>query len=144
MAYYIFLDNGKLNGAGQCRQLTEGTENIEVAEELYNAYIEIPKKYIYSEGKIIENPNYETEKLEEETKRIAMLKMTPLDFIKALEEVGVSYSQIKELCNTNEEVEKQLRFCNHVYRGNTLLDQLCGLFNVTAEQLNELFKKYGT
>ena len=84
------------------------------------------------------------EKLEEETKRIAMLKMTPLDFIKALEEVGVSYSQIKELCNTNEEVEKQLRFCNHVYRGNPLLDQLCGLFNVTAEQLNELFKKYGT
>ena len=84
------------------------------------------------------------EKLKEETKRIAMLKMTPLDFIKALEEVGVSYSQIKELCNTNEEVEKQLRFCNHVYRGNPLLDQLCGLFNVTTEQLNELFKKYGT
>ena len=84
------------------------------------------------------------EKLEEETKKIAMLKMTPLDFIKALEEVGVSYSQIKELCNTNEEVEKQLRFCNHVYRGNPLLDQLCGLFNVTTEQLNELFKKYGT
>ena len=84
------------------------------------------------------------EKLEDEAKRIAMLKMTPLDFIKALEEVGVSYSQIKELCNTNEEVEKQLRFCNHVYRGNPLLDQLCGLFNVTAEQLNELFKKYGT
>ena len=84
------------------------------------------------------------EKLEDEAKRIAKLKMTPLDFIKALEEVGVSYSQIKELCNTNEEVEKQLRFCNHVYRGNPLLDQLCGLFNVTAEQLNELFKKYGT
>ena len=84
------------------------------------------------------------EKLEEEAKRIAMLKMTPLDFIKALEEVGVSYSKIKELCNTNEEVEKQLRFCNHVYRGNPLLDQLCGLFNVTTEQLDELFKKYGT
>jgi hypothetical protein len=144
MTYYIFLDNRKLNGAGQCRQLTKGVENIEVSEELYNAYIGAPTKYIYSEGKIIENPNYETERLEEEAKRIAMLKMTPLDFIKALEEVGVSYAQIKELCNTNEEVEKQLRFCNHVYRGNPLLDKLCGSFNVTTEQLNELFKKYGT
>ena len=83
-------------------------------------------------------------KTEEEVKKIAMLKMTPLDFITALEEVGVSYSQIKELCNTNEEVEKQLRVCNHVYRGNPLLDQVCGLINVTTEQLNELFKKYGT
>ena len=116
---------------------------------------ELKRKMLFcSAYKIVEtNVEYElvngkfvtpAEKLEEETKRIAMLKMTPLDFIKALEEVGVSYSQIKELCNTNEEVEKQLRFCNHVYRGNPLLDKLCGSFNVTSEQLNELFKKYGT
>lgn len=79
--------------------------------------------------------------VQKEKERVAMLKMTPLDFIKALEEVGVSYSQIKELCNTNEEVEKQLRFCNHVYRGNPLLDQLAGQFGVTPEQLDNLFKE---
>jgi len=67
MTYYIFLENdGKLNGAGECRQLTEGVENIEVSEEIFNAYIETPNKYIYSDGEIVENPNYEAE---EATKR---------------------------------------------------------------------------
>ena len=61
MTYYIFLDNGKLNGAGECRQLTEGVENLEVSEELYNLFIEAPEKYIYSDGEIVDNPNYEAE-----------------------------------------------------------------------------------
>ena len=61
MTYYIFLDNGKLNGAGECRELTEGVENIEVSEELFNAYIEEPTKYIYADGEIVENHNYEAE-----------------------------------------------------------------------------------
>ena len=122
-------------------QIASTEEELKSKMLFYNDYVieETDTEYELVNGKFV-TP---AEKLKEETKRIAMLKMTPLDFIKALEEVGVSYSQIKELCNTNEEVEKQLRFCNHVYRGNPLLDQLCGLFNVTTEQLNELFKKYG-
>ena len=60
MTYYIFLENGKLNGAGQCQQLTEGIENIEVSEEVYNLYNEEPEKFIYSDGKIVENSEYDT------------------------------------------------------------------------------------
>lgn len=106
----------------------------------YDTIVEIEEALHLVNGRYVTTD--EAKQLEKE--RIQALSMTPLDFIKALEEVGVSYSQIKELCNTNEEVEKQLRFCNHVYRGNPLLDKLCGSFNVTTEQLNELFKKYGT
>lgn len=62
MRYYIFLEDGKLNGCAECPQLTEGIENIEVSEDIYNNYMEDNLKYIYSDGKIIENPNYETEK----------------------------------------------------------------------------------
>lgn len=58
---YIFLENGKLNGAGECLQLTEGVENIEVSEEVYNKFIENNLLYVYSNGKVIENPDYETE-----------------------------------------------------------------------------------
>lgn len=65
MTYYIFLDNGKLNGAGQCRCLNEEIENIEVSEELYNAYIEEPTKYIYADGELVENHNYEAEQAQE-------------------------------------------------------------------------------
>lgn len=65
MTYYIFNDNGSLNGCGQCPQLTEGVENIEVTEELYNKYGENPDKYIYQDGEIVENPNYEAEQAQE-------------------------------------------------------------------------------
>lgn len=58
MTYYIFLENEKLNGAGQCPVINEDVENIEVSEDVYNAYCETPEKYIYSDGGIIENPNY--------------------------------------------------------------------------------------
>lgn len=59
MAYYVFLDKGKINGAGQCPQLTKGVENIEVTQELYEAFIEAPDKYIYLDGEIVENPEYQ-------------------------------------------------------------------------------------
>lgn len=31
-----------------------------------------------------------------------------------------------------------------VYRGNALLDQLCGQFDITTAQLDELFKTKGS
>ena len=72
-----------------------------------------------------------------------MLKMTPLDFVNALETIGVTYDQIKALCDKNADVDKQLHLCNHVYRGNPLLDSLCGQFGVTTKQLDDLFVAYG-
>lgn len=84
------------------------------------------------------------EKTQEEKERIAMLKMTPRDFLLAVVDMGVDYSKIKELMASNPQVEIELQYCNNVYRGNPLLDQLCGNFGVTAEQLDELFKAKGS
>lgn len=61
MTYYIYYENDKLNGCGECLQLTEGVMNIEVSEEVYNLYNETPNKYIYSDGEIVENPDYAQE-----------------------------------------------------------------------------------
>lgn len=84
MIYYIFLENGELNGAGQCRQLTEGVENIEVSEDIFNAYIAEPGKYIYSDGEIVENPNYAEEQAQKERQRLDALTLTPSDVERAL------------------------------------------------------------
>ena len=63
MKYYIFVNkDGKLNGCGQCEQLTEGVINAEVTKTVFNSFIEEPLRYIYKDGKITENPNYENEK----------------------------------------------------------------------------------
>lgn len=79
----------------------------------------------------------------EEKKRVAMLKMTPRDFLLAITGMGVDFAKIKELMATNPQVEIELNYCNYVYRGNALLDQLCGQFGITTIQLDELFKTKG-
>ena len=65
MAYYVFIENEKINGCGQCRQLTEGVENLEVDESLYNAFVESPDMYIWDGSDVVINPNYENEKLKQ-------------------------------------------------------------------------------
>ena len=56
---YIFVENGKLNGCGECLQLTDGVQNIEVSDNLYNAFAQDPDKYIFLDSEIVENPEYE-------------------------------------------------------------------------------------
>lgn len=56
--YYIFVENGMLNGCGECRCLDDNTISFEVQEGMYNDYIANPSKYIFKDNKIVENPNY--------------------------------------------------------------------------------------
>ena len=79
--------------------------------------------------------------IEKEKERVAMLKMTPRDFLLACtQKLGIEWSKLKELMDNNAQVAIELQFCNHVYRGNPLLDQLAGQFGVTSKQLDDLFK----
>lgn len=56
--FYLMVENNEIIGASEC--ISGGDiVDIEVSEELYNDYISDPDKYIYSDGTIIENPNYE-------------------------------------------------------------------------------------
>lgn len=57
--YYIFIENGKINGTGEVIQPDDNIQNIEISEEIYNKFNEDSRYYIYQNGKIIENPNYE-------------------------------------------------------------------------------------
>lgn len=62
MTNYIFIENGKINGCGQARQLGDNIQNIEVEECLYNDFCENPNKYIWDDNNIVLNVNYEAEK----------------------------------------------------------------------------------
>ena len=63
--YYIFLENDKLGGCGECECLNEEVQNIQVTEEVYNNYINDPNLYIWNGTKIVENPDYEEIKANE-------------------------------------------------------------------------------
>jgi len=62
MTQYIYIENGILNGAGMAKQIGENIINLEVSEDIFNDFISDKLKYTYADGKIIKNPNYETEK----------------------------------------------------------------------------------
>ncbi len=157
MTYYIFLENGKLNGAGQCQQLTEGVENIEVSEKVYNLYNAEPEKYIYSaepiEGveavgnNIYPNSEYESLLKEREQKRIGKLYMTKYDFYKYIVAPNsITYDQLEEIINSNSDIKAAWNLCGNVYRGDkTLCENIKNFIpTMSDELLTAIFKEFGT
>ena len=133
---YIAKQNDLIVLTGDSREALEKATllmpNITI-EETDIEYVNVDGEYVTPEVAI-----------EKEKERVAMLKMTPRDFLLAITNMGVEWTAIKALMDSNPQVAIELQFCNNVYRGNPLLDQLCGQFNVTSEQLDELFKVKGT
>ena len=133
---YIAKQNDIIVLTGDSREALEKATllmpNITI-EETDIEYVNIGGEYVTPEVAI-----------EKEKERVAMLKMTPRDFLLAITNMGVKWTDIKALMDSNPQVAIELQFCNNVYRGNPLLGQLCGQFNVTSEQLDELFKAKGT
>lgn len=141
MTYYIFVENGKLNGCGQARQLTEGVINLEVEESLYNAYAENPEMYIWDGEEVVENPNYAEEQAQKEKERIAKLTCTKRVFALMLQELGVNYfTQLKPLIESNPQAQLEWELCERLYRFNPMLDLMASQLGVTPEQLDGLFR----
>lgn len=133
---YIARQNDLIVLTGESREALEKATllmpNITI-EKTDIEYVNVGGEYVTPEVAI-----------EKEKERVAMLKMTPRDFLLAITNMGVEWTAIKALIDSNPQVAIELQFCNNVYRGNPLLDKLCGQFNVTSEQLDELFKAKGT
>lgn len=101
MKYYIYVEDNILKGAGCARCLNKEIQNIEVTETLCTDYISDNDKYIYSEEKIIPNPNYEKilkERNKSEKISIIIEKLNELDSkrIRAVCENQIKDSQTGE------------------------------------------------
>lgn len=82
--YYIYVENEKLNGAGESPCLNEEIQNIEVEQSIYDRYVEDIDRYIWNGTAIIENPDYEETKRQKERQRLDALTLTPSDVERAL------------------------------------------------------------
>ena len=145
MKYYIFLNNKQLMGAGQCKQLTEGVENIEVNEELYNNFVGVPKKYIYLNGEIVEDSNYKETQSQKEHERLNMLSLTAADVERAIYKVkGLDFDDILELVKDKPSIDsKALKIelkANNFYRGNPYVSAVGNILGFTEEQLDRFFE----
>ena len=135
--YYAFIENNKINGCGECEQLTEGVINVEISEEVYNNI----SRYMWNGSEVVLNPNYEEEQRQKEQDRINNLTMTPLDFIGVLVNLGLSLEQINAFLESNLEIKMQLTYCNSVYCGvvkGFLPIEVCGI-TITTEMVEQAF-----
>lgn len=116
MKYFIFVQDGKLNGAGNCPQTTVGVTNLEVTQEVYDAYCAEPAKYIYDGTGVADNPNYEQEqeekrKAERRAELIAELDALDLKSLRALRAIqaGVGTEEDTAKISEIEEQAEQIR-----------------------------------
>lgn len=116
------------------------TYNVERWEHNTNHYQQI-------DGEYIEDSKVRDILINKYKVNIAMLKMTPLDFIKVLEELGLTWVNLKAIMTQYPDVEKELTMCQFVYRGNPLLNQMIPMVNktfglsITEQQLDLAFAK---
>lgn len=134
--YYAFIQNGKINGCGQCPCTSEGLICVEIPEEIYNNI----DRYIWDGKTVVINPNYEEEQAQKERERINQLSLTKREVFLALyRDKGITPEQLKAEI-TNPEVLIEFEYANDYYRGNPLIDLLGQNLGYTSEQLDYLFE----
>lgn len=136
MEYYAIYNNetGELSKSN-CPVLN--METIEITKEVFDNF----EKYMYQDGEVVFNPDWEKEQEEKEKERVGNLQCTKRVFVLMLEQLGLDYfEQIEPAINSNRQAKLEWELCVELQRKNPLLDQLAGQFGVTSKQLDDLFK----
>ena len=150
MKYYaIYNTITKELFKGQVKCLNAEVENVEITKEVYDEL----EKYMYLDGSIVINPNYEAEQALKERERIAKLYLTGADVERGIYKAkGMDFEDIIEMVETlifadAPQVQgidlKALRIelkANHFYRGNPYVGAVGALLGFTVEQLDKFFE----
>ena len=141
MTYYLMIEDSEIIGASQCKS-GEPIIDVEVSEELYNLWKEDNDRYIYKDGEIIENPDYEEIKRQKEQEHINNLTMTAQDLLDMIHNLGVSWDSIDDYLNKHKELKLRLTTCQNVFCG--VLRQLLPLdidgVEITDEMIVRAFE----
>lgn len=145
--YYIFVEEGKLNGAGEGQLLNDNVINYEVDEELYNSYLENKDLYIWDGLQVVINPNYEAEQELKERERIARLNLTGADVERGIYKAkGMDFNDILAYVTQLQPEGLDIKAlgielkANNFYRGNPYVDAVGALLGFTSEQLDKFFE----
>ena len=83
----------------------------------------------------------EEEKQEQERERIGNLQVTKRVFMLGLQQLGISYAQLKDLIATNEQAQMEWDLCVELQRKNPLLDLMATQLGVSSQMLDYIFRK---
>lgn len=119
---------------------------IRITEKQAEQITKEPLWYIVQDGKLVKNPDYDKQKEEQRKEEIARLAMTKYDFFKFVCQPNeITYSQLCQLIQSNEEVAAAWDLCGHVFRGDNVLCKYIKEFlpSMTDEVLDEIFEQHG-
>jgi len=119
---------------------------INITKEQANIIINDPVYFIIEDGQLIENPDYEEIKRQQEAEKIANLSMTKYDFYKHVcQPHDIDYQQIKTILASNDEIAAAWEFCERICRNDELLNKHLKDFipDITDAELDEIFKQFG-
>lgn len=148
MTYYVFIENETISGSGQCPCVNEEIENIEVTKEIYDNI----DHYIYEDGEIILDPDYEEKQAQKERARLDALTLTRGDVFMGLIQArmideNVLKAQLEELPEDTDE-EKKLKMLSinaltnalNFHRGHTLVNTIGTQLGISSENLDNFFE----
>lgn len=149
MKYYaIYNTQTEQLSKAQVRCLNAECINMEISKEVYDNL----EKYIYQDGELVLNPNYEEEKQAKEQERIAMLKLTRGDVFRGLLQAkGITRAMLRATIEAMPEETQEQALIKEMalidfdealdfYRGNALIDTVGLQLGITKKQLDEFFE----
>ncbi|MBQ3641497.1 DUF2977 domain-containing protein [bacterium] len=120
-------------------------KNIEVSEEIYNNSRQFGVNYyIFANGEIVLNPDYEQEQAQKERERKGNLFLTAADVERAIyKDKGIDFDDILSMLDNYPQIDKkavkiELK-ANNFYRGNPYVEQIGAILGYSSEQLDYLF-----
>lgn len=137
MNYYIQIKNNEIISHSNLPIVDEDVINFKTSEKFYNSYIANPELYKAENNKVVRISEDEEKELERQ--HILSLTCTKRVFALMLQELGISYNQLKELIAENDQAQLEWDLCVELLRSNPLLDVMAIQLKITSDQLDKLF-----
>ena len=135
--YYILVRNGNIIGAQTLPVVDKDVKMLEVSKLIFDEY----EKYIYLNGELLRNPEYEKNEAKKEAERIARLSLTKRELFLALYDYNKTTPEtVRTLLADNPKGLIEFDYAERYYRGNPLIDLIGMQIGVTSEQLDYLFE----
>ena len=128
---YLGYQNGKIKFYSE-EYLNPSFYQLDKQEYTEDEYVLDGEEYV------LKDEAWEEKQAQKEKERIGNLTCTKRVFALMLQELGILYSQLKELIATNEQAQLEWDLCVELERKNPLLDIMAMQLGITSEQLDGL------
>ena len=129
---YLGYQNGKIKFYTE-EYLSPNVYQLEKQVYTEDEYVLDDEEYV------LKDEAWEEKQALKEKERIAKLTCTKRVFALMLQELGITYTMLKQLIATNEQAQLEWDLCVELERKNPLLDVMALQLGITSEQLDGLF-----